>query len=221
MSALDPCFSCSTPRHAAGFAALAELHDAAAAATPTPSRASFARASLSTSGEIDLSVARKAGAPAPKPAEPPAKPPTKPSAKPPPAKPAAQAKPAAPAKPQPAASAVASVGEPPKMSEAEIAACAVEQTVSATQQRLISLAADIGLTSAIFRRVRDDYYEQELAWRRDAIGAASVKQLCKSMIMENTKLVDKPLAECLAEGKVKFVCVVVQYEGAKLHKASP
>lgn len=104
------------------------------------------------------------------------------------------------------------------MSEAEIAACAVEQTVSATQQRLINLAANIGLTSATFRRVRDDYYEQELAWRRDVIGAASVKQLCKSMIMENTKLADKPLAQCQAEGKVKFVCVVVQYDGPKLHK---
>lgn len=159
MSALDPCFSCSTPRFAAGFAALAELHAASAGATPTPSRASFARASPSTSGERDLSIARKAGAPAPKP-EPPAKPPAKPPSKP-PSKPAAEAKPAAPAKPQPAASAAASVGEPPKMSEAEIAACAVEQTVSATQQRLVDLAADIGLTSATFRRVRDDYYEQE------------------------------------------------------------
>ena len=61
-------------------------------------------------------------------------------------------------------------------------------------------------------------YEQDLAWRRDVIGAASVKQLCKSMIMENTKLADKPLAQCQAEGKVKFVCVVVQYDGPKLHK---
>jgi hypothetical protein len=38
------------------------------------------------------------------------------------------------------------------------------------------------------------------------------------MIMENTKLADKPLAQCQAEGKVKFVCVVVQYDGPKLHK---
>ena len=45
-----------------------------------------------------------------------------------------------------------------------------------------------------------------------------MKQLCKSMIMENTKLAEKPLAQCQAEGKVKFVCVVVQYDGPKLHK---
>ena len=38
------------------------------------------------------------------------------------------------------------------------------------------------------------------------------------MIMENTKLAEKPLAQCQAEGKVKFVCVVVQYDGPKLHK---
>lgn len=106
------------------------------------------------------------------------------------------------------------------MSEAEIAACAVEQTVSATQQRLINLAANIGLTSATFRRVRDDYYEQELAWRRDVIGAASVKQLCKSMIMENTKLADKPLAQCQAEGKVKFVCVVCSTTGPSCTRRS-
>ena len=36
--------------------------------------------------------------------------------------------------------------------------------------------------------------------------------------MENTKLAEKPLAQCQAEGKVKFVCVVVQYDGPKLHK---
>ena len=60
------------------------------------------------------------------------------------------------------------------MSEAEIAACAVEQTVSATQQRLVNLAADIGLTSATFRRVRDDYYELRDLNKRRRAGTTSL-----------------------------------------------
>ena len=104
------------------------------------------------------------------------------------------------------------------MSDADLVGCHVEQTVSPTQQRLTDVAASIGLSEATFCRVRSDYYEQELAWRRDVLGAESVNQLCKSMIMENTKLKDKTLAECQKEGRIKFVCCVLQYAGPKLHK---
>ena len=74
--------------------------------------------------------------------------------------------------------------EPPKLDPAEIAACQVPQEVSGTQANVATAAAKLGLSSAHFWRVRGDYYDQELSWRRDVLGASSVKQLCKSMIME-------------------------------------
>ena len=60
------------------------------------------------------------------------------------------------------------------MSDADLVGCHVEQTVSPTQQRLTDVAASIGLSEATFCRVRSDYYEQELAWRRDVLGARVV-----------------------------------------------
>jgi len=96
-----------------------------------------------------------------------------------------------------------------------IASCQVAQDVSPTQARLQAEAERLGLTSGKFWRVRSDYYDQELEWRRDVLGASSVTQLCKSMIMENTKLT---VEEAQQSGRVKYVCVVLQYAGAKLNK---
>ena len=130
------------------------------------------------------------------------------------------AAPAAAKKPSAAGIGVAAVpkDEPPKLDAAEIAACQVAQEVSTIQARLVKEAAASGLTSATFWRVRSDYYEQELAWRRDVLGASSVRQLCKSMIMENTKVSELSLEEATKAGRVKYVCVVLQYAGAKLQK---
>ena len=106
-------------------------------------------------------------------------------------------------------------GEPAALDAAEIAACQVAQKVSPIQDRLQKECDALGLTSAKFWRVRGDYYEQELTWRRDVLGAKSVTQMCKSMIMENTKLTAE---EAKAAGRVKYLCVVLQYAGAKLNK---
>jgi hypothetical protein len=108
--------------------------------------------------------------------------------------------------------------EPAKLDAAEIAACQVAQEPSATTKKLQAEVDQIGLSSAKFWRVRSDYYEQELPWRRDVLGAASVQQLCKSMIMENTRVGDMTLEEATAAGRIKYVCVVLQYAGAKLQK---
>ena len=94
----------------------------------------------------------------------------------------------------------------------------VAQTVSETQARLAEAAAGLGLTSAHFWRVPPDYYDQELSWRRDVLGASTTAQLCKSMIMENTRLADVSTEEAAASGRFKFVCVVLQYDGPKLDK---
>ena len=101
---------------------------------------------------------------------------------------------------------------------AEFVEALVSQELSATQARLSTLAKSIGLTSARFWRVPSEYYDQELEWRRNVLGATSTKQLCKSMIMENTKLVDVSPEDAKARGRYKYVCVVLQYDGPKLHK---
>ena len=108
--------------------------------------------------------------------------------------------------------------EPPRLDASEIARCQVPQEVSPTQARVAAEATKMGLSTAYFWRVRSDYYEQELAWRRDVLGAASVTQLCKSMIMENTKVSDLTHQQAVESGRVKYVCVVLQYAGAKLQK---
>ena len=56
------------------------------------------------------------------------------------------------------------------------------------------------------------YYEQSLEWRRDRLSANSVEELCKSVVLENTKLDASSEA-----GRVRCVLVIVQYV-AKLHK---
>ena len=49
------------------------------------------------------------------------------------------------------------------------------------------------------------------------LGAATA-QLCKAMIMENTKVVDLTAEAAAAQGRVKYACVVLQYDGPKLNK---
>ena len=134
--------------------------------------------------------------------------------------PGAAATPAAPTAPPKASAAGVTVArvpldELPKLNAAEIAECQVAQEVTPVQARVMDEARRLGLSSAMFWRVRSDYYEQLLPWRRDVLGASSVQQLCKSMIMENTKLTPE---EAAAAGRIKYVCFVLQYAGSKLHK---
>ncbi|CAK9089781.1 Uncharacterized protein SCF082_LOCUS42356 [Durusdinium trenchii] len=68
--------------------------------------------------------------------------------------------------------------------------------------------------SAVLLAVESEppYYEQSLEWRRDRLGAGAVEELCKSVVLENTKLDDAS-----EPGRVRCVLVIVQYV-AKLHK---
>ena len=99
------------------------------------------------------------------------------------------------------------------MSAAACRACQVEQLVSPLQASLAALGEKGGLRSATFWRVADEYYAHELPWRRDVLGAQSVQQLCKSMIMENTRVT---VEEAAATGRLKYVCMVLQYANGKL-----
>ena len=152
------------------------------------------------------------------PAEKKAPPPPKPKAAPAPKPAAAPKAAAAPPPAKPKAPAGPSPGEAPRMGEAELAACQVAQTRSPTWEKVEAAATALGLTGVKFWRVRGDYYDQELAWRRDVLGAATTAQLCKAMIMENTKLVDLTAEAAAAQGRVKYACVVLQYDGPKLNK---
>lgn len=115
----------------------------------------------------------------------------------------------------PAAVAAAASSQPAARSSAgdQNAAAAT----SSMQARLARIAAELGIRSAAFHRVPADYYEQDLSSRAQLVGAQSTAQLCKSMIMENTRCTLEGDAAAAA-GKVKYVCIVLQYAGAKLNR---
>lgn len=78
----------------------------------------------------------------------------------------------------------------------------VQQVIALMQDR----AAALGLSSARFLAVEAGYYEQTLEWRRDRLGAGNVEELCKSIVMENTKISpdDDPK-------RIRCVLFIVQY----------
>ncbi|CAJ1374064.1 unnamed protein product [Effrenium voratum] len=84
--------------------------------------------------------------------------------------------------------------------------------ITAVQSRVEEEARRLGLEAKLLAvEAEPPYYEQSLEWRRDRLGASSVEELCKSVVLENTK-------EAGAEsGRVRCVLVIVQYVG-KLHK---
>eukprot|EP00747_Dinoflagellata_sp_TGD_P070015 gnl/TRDRNA2_/TRDRNA2_156391_c0_seq1.p1 gnl/TRDRNA2_/TRDRNA2_156391_c0~~gnl/TRDRNA2_/TRDRNA2_156391_c0_seq1.p1 ORF type:complete len:270 (-),score=54.10 gnl/TRDRNA2_/TRDRNA2_156391_c0_seq1:220-1029(-) len=86
------------------------------------------------------------------------------------------------------------------------------QGVEAVRKRMEALVLSLGYTSVRFAAVESIYYDQPLEWRRDRLGASNVDELCKSIVMENTKVEpdDDPK-------RVRCILVIVQYV-AKLHK---
>ena len=218
MSALDPLIGCQATEIDLPFKRLAAL----AAGLPLPAgpapdksngmvQLTIAKLPPGKGGQVTLEIVRTSGSR------------TKVTA--PREKPAKEVAPkpvtaAAPPKPSTGGIAAGKVpfDEPPKLDAAAIAACQVAQEVDPSQARVMAAAEKAGLSSAQFWRVRSDYYDQELPWRRDVLGASSVVQLCKAMIMENTKVGEMTLEQATSAGRVKYVCVVLQYAGAKLNK---
>ena len=112
------------------------------------------------------------------------------------------------------------VGGPADQASPGQAASAGAEAAGATPEELAAIIAEkekactsLALRGVQFKTVPADYYDQDLAWRQNVLHATSTSQLCKSLIMENTKLGDADLAK----GYIKYVCVVVQYD-ARLHK---
>lgn len=66
-----------------------------------------------------------------------------------------------------------------------------------------------GIRDFRFVRVPGPYYEKPLAFRAQRVGAASPEHMCKTMVMENTRI-DCPAAGSDARVS-KFFMVLVQY----------
>ena len=56
--------------------------------------------------------------------------------------------------------------------------------LAAVQGMMESMALAMGLSRARFLPVEPSYYEQALEWRRDRLGAESIEELCKSVVLE-------------------------------------
>lgn len=79
-----------------------------------------------------------------------------------------------------------------------------------TEARLSTLLAARGVRDFAFRRVPADYYDRPLEERRDLLAADSVAQLCKSIVMVNTKA-GADVVDCSNPKNSKYYVVIVQY----------
>lgn len=65
-----------------------------------------------------------------------------------------------------------------------------------------------GLHSAAFTWVPSDYYQQNLQWRRDILGAATIQHLCKTIVLENTHCTNE---DCAARENSRYYMIVYRY----------
>ncbi|KAM3226116.1 hypothetical protein ACQJBY_058665 [Aegilops geniculata] len=86
----------------------------------------------------------------------------------------------------------------------------VEVEAGDTEERLSALLAARGVHDFAFRRVPADYYDRPLEERRDLLAADSVAQLCKSIVMVNTKAA-ADVVDCSNPKNSKYYVVIVQY----------
>ncbi|KAF0974738.1 hypothetical protein FDP41_006212 [Naegleria fowleri] len=73
---------------------------------------------------------------------------------------------------------------------------------------LKSQVKKLGFKFAKFSQVPTDYYSRSLEERRDILQTDSIHQLCKSLILENSKCVK---TDCSDRNNSKYYCVIVQY----------
>ncbi|GAU49347.1 hypothetical protein TSUD_184300 [Trifolium subterraneum] len=83
-------------------------------------------------------------------------------------------------------------------------------TETDTVSRLSSILQTNGVTDFSFKRVASDYYDWSLESRRDALNAASIHHLCKSIVLVNTQAPSN-VVDCSDRNNSKYYVVVVQY----------
>ncbi|KAK4262620.1 hypothetical protein QN277_028159 [Acacia crassicarpa] len=86
----------------------------------------------------------------------------------------------------------------------------VDDNEADTEARLSSILLSNGVDEFFFKRVPLDYYDWPLEARRDALGAASIDHLCKSIVLVNTQAQSNVL-DCSDSNNSKYYVVVVQY----------
>lgn len=83
---------------------------------------------------------------------------------------------------------------------------------SETECRLLQELKNKKFSFGRFVRVPSDYYSKPLIYRQSCLGAASTGQLCKTMVMENTKRLDDP-----SPTNYQYLMVILQYEKDRVH----
>ncbi|KAF3448358.1 hypothetical protein FNV43_RR09071 [Rhamnella rubrinervis] len=81
---------------------------------------------------------------------------------------------------------------------------------SDTEARLSAILRANDVKDFSFKRVPSDYYDWPLEARRDALGAASVHHLCKTIVLVNTQA-QSNVVDCSDPNNSKYYVVVVQY----------
>lgn len=84
----------------------------------------------------------------------------------------------------------------------------------------IKLAQELqqrGVDSFEFLRAPPDYYDHNLEYRRRALGARSIQQLCKSLVLENTKARN---ARPESPHAARYFCVVIQVRSLWISSSS-
>ncbi|XP_065625416.1 uncharacterized protein LOC111988118 isoform X2 [Quercus suber] len=79
-----------------------------------------------------------------------------------------------------------------------------------TESRLSSILRTNGVNDFSFKKVPADYYDWPFEARRDALGAASIDHLCKSIVLVNTQAPSNVI-DCSDRNNSKYYVVVVQY----------
>ncbi|KAK4557885.1 hypothetical protein RGQ29_007583 [Quercus rubra] len=79
-----------------------------------------------------------------------------------------------------------------------------------TESRLSSILRTNGVNDFSFKKVPADYYDWPFEARRDALGAASIDHLCKSIVLVNTQAPSNVI-DCSDQNNSKYYVVVIQY----------
>lgn len=83
------------------------------------------------------------------------------------------------------------------------------ETETETVSRLSSILHTNNVNDFSFKRVASDYYDWPLESRRDALNAASIHHLCKSIVLVNTQA-PANVVDCSDRNNSKYYVVVVQ-----------
>jgi hypothetical protein len=83
------------------------------------------------------------------------------------------------------------------------------QSQTDTVSRLSSILQTNGVSDFSFKRVASNYYDWSLEARRDALNAASIHHLCKSIVLVNTQAPSN-VVDCSDRNNSKYYVVVVQ-----------